>query len=117
MDLRKAWTCTAAIVAMTLSAWLTAGPQVRRVDESALKNAGDTGDDWLTYGVTPRKTRFSPRNQINANTVGRLGLGWSYDLGSGGGGQEATPLVWNGTIYGITNWRVVFARGARPGEG
>jgi glucose dehydrogenase len=37
-------------------------------------------------------------------------------LGSGGGGQEATPLVWNNTIYGITNWSVVFAVDARTGK-
>jgi PQQ-dependent dehydrogenase (methanol/ethanol family) len=36
--------------------------------------------------------------------------------GEGGGGQEATPLVWNGTIYGITNWSVVFALDARTGK-
>ena len=46
----------------------------------------------------------------------RLGLAWSYDVGAGGGGQEATPLVWNGTIYGITNWSVVFAVDARTGK-
>ena len=28
-----------------------------------------------------------------------------------GGNQEGTPLVWNNTIYGITNWSVVFAAG------
>ena len=46
----------------------------------------------------------------------RLGLAWFYDLGAGGGGQEATPLVWNGVIYGITNWSVVFAVDARTGK-
>ncbi|MBV9771410.1 MAG: PQQ-dependent dehydrogenase, methanol/ethanol family, partial [Bryobacterales bacterium] len=42
-----------------------------------------------------------------------LGLSWTYTLGPGGGNQEATPLVWNNTIYGITNWSVVFAVDAR----
>ena len=36
--------------------------------------------------------------------------------GAGGGNQEATPLVWNGTIYSITNWSVVFAVDARTGK-
>ncbi len=49
-------------------------------------------------------------------TSRRLGLAWSYDVGAGGGGQEATPLVWNGTIFGITNWSVVFAVDARTGK-
>ena len=103
-------------VGLTLSAWIAAGPQVRQVDESALKNAGKTGEEWLTYGLNQAETRFSPLNQINANNVKRVGLAWSYDVGSGGGGQEATPLYWNGTVYGITNWSVVFAVDARTGK-
>jgi quinohemoprotein ethanol dehydrogenase len=74
------------------------------------------GDEWLTYGLNPGETRYSPLNQINATNVNRLGLAWSYDVGPGGGGQEATPLVWNGTLYGITNWSVVFALDARTGK-
>src|SRR5580693_8181182 len=77
---------------------------------------GQRGNDWPTYGLTPGETRYSPLNQINATNVTRLGLAWSYDLGSGGGGQEATPLVSNGTIYGITNWSVVFAVDAMTGK-
>ncbi|MEO8258772.1 MAG: PQQ-dependent dehydrogenase, methanol/ethanol family [Acidobacteriota bacterium] len=116
MGLRRATVSFAALVGLTLSAWLSATPQVRQVDEAALKNAGRTGDEWLTYGLTQAETRFSPLNQINAETVKRLGLAWSYDLGSGGGGQEGTPLVWNGMLFGITNWSVVFAVDARTGQ-
>jgi quinohemoprotein ethanol dehydrogenase len=69
--------------------------QVRRVDDAALKNAAkSTSDgDWLTYGLTPGETRFSPLKQIDASNVKRLGLVWSYEVGDGGGDQEATPLV------------------------
>ncbi|HTC90874.1 MAG TPA: PQQ-dependent dehydrogenase, methanol/ethanol family [Bryobacteraceae bacterium] len=90
--------------------------QPRRVDDTALKNAGKSGDEWLTYGFTPGETRYSPLDQLNVSNVKRLGLAWSYDLGAGGGGQEATPLVWNGTLFGITNWSVVFAVDARTGK-
>jgi quinohemoprotein ethanol dehydrogenase len=93
-----------------------AGQQPAKVDDAALRNAGKTGNDWLTYGLTPGETRYSPLRQIDATNVKRLGLAWSYDLGSGGGGQEATPLVWNGTIYGITNWSIVFAVDAETGK-
>src|ERR1051325_7548419 len=87
----------------------------RRVDDLALKNAGKNGDEWLTYGTTPGEIRYSPLNLINASNVSRLGLEWTYDLGKGGGNQEGTPLMWNGTVYGITNWSVVFAVDARTG--
>src|ERR1700680_2025888 len=92
------------------------GQQPRRVDDAALRNAGKSGDEWLSYGVTPGEIRYSPLNQINTSNVSRLGLAWTYGLGLGGGGQEGTPLVWNGTIYGITNWSVVFALDARTGK-
>jgi quinohemoprotein ethanol dehydrogenase len=99
-----------------LMASILMGQQSRRVDDSVLKNAAKSGDEWLTYGQNPGETRYSPLKQVDASNVSRLGLAWSYDLGEGGGNQEATPLVWNGTLYGITNWSVVFAVDARTGK-
>ena len=90
--------------------------QPRKVDDAALRNAGKSGEDWLTYGRDPGETRFSPLNQINASNVNRLGLLWSYDLGAGGGNQEATPLERNGVLYTITNWSVVVAVDVRTGK-
>src|SRR5690242_9061223 len=71
---------------------------------------------WVSYGLTAGETRYSPLDQINAGNAGRLGLAWTHVVGAGGGNQEATPLFWNGTIYGITNWSVVFAVDARTGK-
>src|ERR1700685_48277 len=99
-----------------LMASLLMGQQAQRVDDPVLKSAAKSGDEWLTYGQNPGETRYSPLNQINASNVSRLGLAWSYDIGQGGGSQEATPLVWNGTIYSITNWSVVYAVDARTGK-
>src|SRR5579871_2785697 len=92
--------------------------QPRRVDDLALKNAAKTASDgdWLSYGLTPGETRYSPLKQIDASNVKRLGLEWSYEVGEGGGDQEDTPLVWNNTIYGVTNWSIVFAVDARTGK-
>ncbi len=72
--------------------------------------------DWLRYGLTPQETRFSPLDQVNARNATRLAPAWSYDLGAGGGAQEATPLAWQGNVYGITNWSVVFAVDGRTGK-
>src|SRR5579862_1420422 len=101
---------------LALSGLVLMAQQGRRVDDATLKNAGKTGEEWLTYGLTPGETRYSPLNQINAGNVSRLGLAWSYDLGPGGGNQEGTPLEANGVIYGITNWSIVFAVDARTGK-
>lgn len=88
--------------------------QVLRVDDDTLRAA--PAGEWLSYGLTQSESRFSPLKNIDTTNVARLGAAWAYDVGSGGGGQEATPLVWNGTIYGITNWSIVFAVDARTGK-
>ena len=90
------------------------------VDANVLRTAGKAKDglagSWLTYGLSQGETRFSQLDRIDTTNVNRLGLSWTYVAGVGGGGQEATPLVWNDTIYGITNWSIVFAVDARTGK-
>ena len=44
------------------------------------------------------------------------GLGWSVEVGPGGGGQEATPIVHNGVTFSTTQWSVVFAVDSRTGK-
>src|ERR1051326_173883 len=72
--------------------------------------------EWLSYGLTPGETRYSPLKQIDASNAGRLGLAWSYGGSPGGGNQEGTPLMYNGTLYNITNWSIVYAVDARTGK-
>src|SRR5262245_44253227 len=105
-----------SMAGFVLATWVVFGQQARRVDDSALRNAGRTGDEWISYGMTPAETRYSPLKLIDTTNVKRLGLTWSYEIGPGGGGQEATPLMYNGTLYGITNWSIVFAVDARTGK-
>ena len=104
------------VIGMVALTWAVMAQQSRRVDDAVLKNASKSGDEWLTYGQNPGETRYSPLKQIDVTNVSRVGLAWSYDVGPGGGSQEGTPLFWNGTIYGITNWSVVFALDARTGK-
>ena len=103
---------------LTITLSLALLGQTKRVDDALLRNAAKSASDgdWLSYGLTPGETRYSPLKQIDASNVKRLGLAWSYEVGDGGGDQEATPLVWNGTIFGVTNWSVVFAVDARTGK-
>ena len=116
---------TAAIAA--LSGLLVLGVAVEaqqgraaNVTGAVLQRAGAANDAmpgaWLSYGRTQSETRFSTLNQINSTNAKRLGLAWSYVMGSGGGNQEGTPLMWNDTLYGITTWSVVFALDARTGK-
>src|SRR5438128_5838500 len=116
MRTRKVTVLFLSLVALLFARWIRLGQETRRVDDQALRNAGKAAEEWLTYGLTPGETRYSALKQIDATSVSRLGLAWSYDVGQGGGNQEATPLFWNGGLYGITNWSVVFAVDARTGK-
>src|SRR5947208_2197126 len=103
------------LAAVVFIAGIVVARQTRRVDDSALKNAGK-GTEWLTYGHSYSEQRYSTLKQIDATNVGRLGLAWSFEVGEGGGNQEATPLFANGVLYGITNWSITFAVDARTGK-
>ena len=96
---------------------LIAGQQPRAPSTTPRCARPAAGDEWLTYGLDQAETRFSPLTDINAVERRAAGPGVGVRRRArGGGGQEATPLVWNGTIYGITNWSVVFAVDARTGK-
>ena len=109
----KVTICVSSIV---LAAWISFAQQgSRQPDASALRNAGQS-KEWLTYGGNYGETRYSPLRQIDASNVNRLGLMWTYVVGSGGGNQEATPLFANGVLYGITNFSIAFAVDAKTGK-
>ena len=96
---------------------LVLGPstQTAPVDDSRLRSGDQDTSNWLMYGRTYDDHRFSPLNQINEQTVGKLGLAWSRELGTTRG-LEATPLVDDGVIYTSGSWSVVYAIDARTGE-
>ena len=89
---------------------------------SALPESGVTdamiasapGDEWLTYGRDYGEQRFSPLTQVNAESVGDLGLAWFADLDTARG-QEATPLMHDGVLYISTAWSKVMAFDAKTG--
>src|SRR5215468_3824724 len=85
------------------------------VDRKALVAAADNRSEWLTYGRTYDEQRFSPLAQINTGNVKDLGLAWFADLDTSRG-QEATPLVIDGTLYVTTAWSKVKAYDAVSGK-
>ena len=107
-------TVVVAICTVATANWIGIA-QSRRLDDTALRTAWQTGE-WVTYGNDPAERRYSPLDQITASNVSRLGSAWTAVVGEGGGNQEATPLFWDGVLYGITNWSIVFAVDARTGK-
>lgn len=88
---------------------------VERVDDAAIIANASHGREWLTYNHGFSEQRYSRLKQINVDNVDRLGLAWSYNLGSTRG-VEATPVVVGDTMYVTASWSVVHALDARTGE-
>jgi quinohemoprotein ethanol dehydrogenase len=85
------------------------------VDDAALRAGDADSANWITYGRTYSEQRFSPLKQIDEQTVSRLGLAWSFDLGTRRG-LEATSLVKDGVLYTTSAWSLVYAFDARTGQ-
>ncbi|MDA1092569.1 MAG: PQQ-binding-like beta-propeller repeat protein [Acidobacteria bacterium] len=53
--------------------------------------------DWLSWRRTANGWGYSPLDQVNRDNVGDLRLVWTRALGPGG--QEGTPIAYEGTLY------------------
>ncbi len=106
---RRQWLAGAVALTMALTAQAAS-----QIDNAALANEAD-GSNWAAWGRTFSEQRFSPLDQINKDTVSRLGLAWSLEL----------PDVWNvssqpvavdGVLYLAVGYSVIYAVDARSGE-
>ena len=101
-------------VAVWLMFLLACARHEKALDDATLRVAGEDAGNWLMYGRTYDDHRFSSLNQINEQTVSRLGLAWSREMGTTRG-LEATPLVKDGVLYTTAAWSVTHAIDARTG--
>ena len=111
----EGWVAVVALLSSSVPTWAADAAATGAVDRKALLAAADDRSDWLTYGRTYDEQRFSPLDQVNTGNVKGLGLAWFADLDTARG-QEATPLVIDGTIYITTAWSKVKAYDAVSGK-
>lgn len=111
MKLKPFW--AAPLVALGALGLSSCAPE--GISGDALVAAGSDDANWITHGRTYSEQRFSPLQGINAGNVGELGLTWFADMDTARG-QEATPLVIDGTLYVTTAWSKVKAYNAATGE-
>jgi quinohemoprotein ethanol dehydrogenase len=110
----KAFALALAVMAAACSPQPSTAPS-GGVTRERIIGARTDGANWLTTGRTYDEQRHSPLNQINRQNVGQLGLAWFADLDTARG-QEATPIVIDGTIYVSTAWSMVKAYDGRTGR-
>src|SRR5437879_5501632 len=76
---------------------------------------GRTARNGLLTGLLPARLVTARSNRSTRPM--REGSDWpGRSISAGGGSQEATPLYWNGSMFGITNWSIIFAVDARTGK-
>jgi quinohemoprotein ethanol dehydrogenase len=85
------------------------------VDATRMSKAEAEPANWMNVGGTYKEWHYSPLDQINLSTIGRLKLAWYADLDTYRG-QEATPLVIDGVLYTSTAWSKVYAFDAATGK-
>src|SRR6185312_2998173 len=98
--------------------------------QSAEGGRGKSGGDLISLSkdqnqwvMAPRdyaNTRFSQLNQIDTTNVGHLQVAWTFSVGADKG-QEAAPLIVNGTMYVVAPYsgvhpNQVFALYAATGD-
>ena len=86
-------------------------------NDSAQMSAPEVGagENWPMPGGDGNDSHYSRLTDINRDNVSRLGLAWSYDMGTGRV-QEATPVVIDGILYTSGNLGRVYALNAVTGE-
>lgn len=72
--------------------------------------------DWPLHGLDSREQRFSGLDQINLQSVPRLGLHWSLELPRAARALQATPLAVDGTLYFTVALNVAWAVDAATGQ-
>ena len=91
------------------------GPSMSHADSSTARYLDPSnGRDWPGYGRTFGEQHYSPLEQINLTTIGRLGLAWSLDLGPES--SVTQPIAVEGVLYFATGFSVVHAVDASSGK-
>lgn len=83
-------------------------------DAQALTTAATDGDNWALPGKSYGNNRYTTLTDITADNVGHLKKAWVTQLADDGE-QEASPIVWHGTMYLSTPHEHVLALDAASG--
>jgi len=90
-------------------------PVLAATSPGTVEAMADPGQ-WPAYGRDYSEQRYSPLDQVNADNIEQLSLGWYADLAEKGGAYETTPVVYDGRIYVSAPWSKVYAFDAASGE-
>jgi alcohol dehydrogenase (cytochrome c) len=118
MDYRRVSACAVSCAAICIAARVQAQPTAPAFTAEQL-TAWPT-DSWITNGGNIWNQRYSPLDQINRDTIGRLEPVWRASLNGSGleskfSGQ-AQALFWDGVVYIATGANDIFAIDIETGD-
>ena len=100
-------------VILLVAIWGTVSAQTV-VNDATLTEVGD-GSNWLGFGRNYSEQRYSPLDQINEDTVSRLGAEWVLDLPESRQ-LTGTPLAIDGVLYFTGSYSYTRAVDAKTGK-
>lgn len=118
---RSAWrrTIKSLAIMVALAAMVPIAARAANAPETpstdTLLRAGQDDANWILPAKTYAGNRFTALKQINAANVATLRQAWRTDIADDGQ-QEASPIIWNGTMYVSTAHEGVLALDASNGK-
>jgi glucose dehydrogenase len=96
--LRAAVFCLALAVAGVTAMALAASTAASFPDAKTLLDARQDDADWILPAKSYSGNRYTALTQIDKTNVATLGMAWRTTIADDGQ-QEASPIIWNGTMY------------------
>lgn len=106
-------------LATALSVAFAAGSSIAAdVDGDRVLNADKelTQGNWVTYNGSYKGWHYSPLEQINSKTVGKLTEAWSHSASRVRRGIESMPLAIDGVLYYTGPYNQVYALDGATGK-
>ena len=86
------------------------GARVQNADKELEKG------NWLTYHGSYKSWHYSPLDQINTKTVGKLTEAWSHTASRANRGLQGFPLAIDGVLYYSSPYNQVYALDGATGQ-
>ena len=101
---------SAAVAAGSSFAADVDGARVQNADKELEKG------NWITYHGSYKSWHYSPLEQINTKTVGKLNEAWSHTASRANRGLQSFPLAIDGVLYYSSPYNQVYALDGATGK-
>src|SRR5258706_14802384 len=105
-------------LAAAFSAAFAASSIAADVDGNRVLNADKELEkgNWITYHGSYKSWHYSPLDQINTKTVGKLTEAWSHTASRANRGLQGFPLAIDGVLYYSSPYNQVYALDGATGQ-